>query len=275
MELISAGLFLVLLILWIPFVLLPIMIAFSRRHPNRVPILIVSIFLGWTLIGWVVALAWSLTAIPESARPVERPLTIEEKEARLRARLKGVAAFVAVVVALVGLNAVTKCSREGRGQRAATSGPPPPPTTLRVAVPAAVLRESASAESGRIASLPRGCTVRRMKSNDGWTFVALKPSCKELASSEKVYGWVASRLLEPTRDSSLPLTRVAAEAAHIRKYPSMSGVVAGRVPRGCRLRVLGERETWTHVELADGCDSIGPIDGSEGWIATRLLEPSR
>jgi len=39
---------------------LPFMIARRRNHPQKNPILIVNIFLGWTLIGWVAALAWSL-----------------------------------------------------------------------------------------------------------------------------------------------------------------------------------------------------------------------
>jgi predicted PurR-regulated permease PerM len=37
----------------------PIIVAVDRCHPNLVPITIINIFLGWTLIGWVVALCWS------------------------------------------------------------------------------------------------------------------------------------------------------------------------------------------------------------------------
>jgi len=40
----------------------PIVVAHSRRHPNRTPITIVTLFLGWTLIGWVAALAWAYSA---------------------------------------------------------------------------------------------------------------------------------------------------------------------------------------------------------------------
>lgn len=55
-------LFLVLLIL--AFIgLLPSVIAFVRRHHNRYAILVLNILLGWTLIGWAVALVWSLTAV--------------------------------------------------------------------------------------------------------------------------------------------------------------------------------------------------------------------
>lgn len=40
----------------------------NRRHPNLQSIVLLNIFLGWTLIGWVVALVWSASAIP----PVEQ-----------------------------------------------------------------------------------------------------------------------------------------------------------------------------------------------------------
>jgi Superinfection immunity protein len=40
---------------------LPAAIAYGREHRNAGPILIVNIFLGWTLLGWVAALAWSAT----------------------------------------------------------------------------------------------------------------------------------------------------------------------------------------------------------------------
>jgi hypothetical protein len=40
---------------------IPTFIALARGHPNCVPILIVNLSLGWTLLGWVGALVWSLT----------------------------------------------------------------------------------------------------------------------------------------------------------------------------------------------------------------------
>lgn len=40
--------------------MIPSVIAYSRRHPQRVPLLIVNLLLGWTMAGWAVALAWSL-----------------------------------------------------------------------------------------------------------------------------------------------------------------------------------------------------------------------
>jgi hypothetical protein len=45
----------------------PTIIGLIRKHPNMAPILAVNFFLGWSLIGWVVALAWALTA--QEGRP--------------------------------------------------------------------------------------------------------------------------------------------------------------------------------------------------------------
>lgn len=38
---------------------LPALNAYSKQHRNRAVILVVNLFFGWTLIGWLVALAWS------------------------------------------------------------------------------------------------------------------------------------------------------------------------------------------------------------------------
>ena len=39
--------------------LLPTGIAMLRRKKNKAAIFVVNLFLGWLLIGWVVALAWA------------------------------------------------------------------------------------------------------------------------------------------------------------------------------------------------------------------------
>jgi len=43
--------------------LLPALIAMVRGHPNAVAIVALDLLLGWSLLGWVVALVWSLTAV--------------------------------------------------------------------------------------------------------------------------------------------------------------------------------------------------------------------
>ena len=43
---------------------LPAIIGFRKR--NRIAILVLNLFLGWTFIGWVVALVWACTRDPET-----------------------------------------------------------------------------------------------------------------------------------------------------------------------------------------------------------------
>ena len=40
---------------------LPTIIGFLRNKRNKMAILTLNVFLGWTLVGWVVSLVWSLT----------------------------------------------------------------------------------------------------------------------------------------------------------------------------------------------------------------------
>lgn len=48
---------------------LPTIIAFARSKRDTMAILVLNFFLGWTMIGWVVALVWALkTDIPMVAR---------------------------------------------------------------------------------------------------------------------------------------------------------------------------------------------------------------
>ncbi|HEV3045896.1 MAG TPA: superinfection immunity protein [Solirubrobacteraceae bacterium] len=49
-----------LAILFLPF-WLPTIIAFYRKHPSKGGILALNFFLGWTFVGWIVALVWALS----------------------------------------------------------------------------------------------------------------------------------------------------------------------------------------------------------------------
>jgi hypothetical protein len=39
----------------------PTIIALARKQRNTVAIAVLNFFLGWTFVGWVVALVWALT----------------------------------------------------------------------------------------------------------------------------------------------------------------------------------------------------------------------
>lgn len=44
--------------------LLPALVALGRGHHQAWAITALDVLLGWTLLGWVAALVWSLTSIP-------------------------------------------------------------------------------------------------------------------------------------------------------------------------------------------------------------------
>ena len=64
--------FLIPLLVMLAIYCLPTIIAVNRNHHNRVPIILVNILLGWSAIGWIIALIWSFTS-PASANAVIQP----------------------------------------------------------------------------------------------------------------------------------------------------------------------------------------------------------
>jgi hypothetical protein len=57
----SASSGILLIIIAIGVYLLPTLVAANRKHNNEGAILALNIFLGWTFVGWVIALVWALT----------------------------------------------------------------------------------------------------------------------------------------------------------------------------------------------------------------------
>ena len=44
---------------------LPSVVAVARKHHHLLAIAALNAFLGWTVIGWIAALVWALTAVQE------------------------------------------------------------------------------------------------------------------------------------------------------------------------------------------------------------------
>jgi len=51
---------LLLIVLIFVFYFLPTLIAFLRKHKNKLAIFLLNLLLGWTVLGWVVSLVWSV-----------------------------------------------------------------------------------------------------------------------------------------------------------------------------------------------------------------------
>jgi len=51
---------LLLVVIIFVFYFLPTLIAFLRQHKNKLAIFLLNLLLGWTILGWVVSLVWSV-----------------------------------------------------------------------------------------------------------------------------------------------------------------------------------------------------------------------
>ena len=61
MQMQSLGLLEILLVVLIfGFYFLPTLIAFLRQHKNKLAIFLLNLLLGWTVLGWVASLVWSV-----------------------------------------------------------------------------------------------------------------------------------------------------------------------------------------------------------------------
>ena len=49
------------ILFWLAY-FVPSAVALIRNHKNKIAITILNILLGWTIIGWTVALIWSFTS---------------------------------------------------------------------------------------------------------------------------------------------------------------------------------------------------------------------
>ena len=51
---------LLLIVLIFALYFLPTLIEFLRQHKNKLAIFLLNLLLGWTVLGWVVSLVWSV-----------------------------------------------------------------------------------------------------------------------------------------------------------------------------------------------------------------------
>ncbi len=73
---------------------LPTIIAAARNHHRSTAILVLNLFLGWTIIGWVISLVWALKATDggrikhtefiEEPEPVENLITAKNGQLTYR-----------------------------------------------------------------------------------------------------------------------------------------------------------------------------------------------
>lgn len=55
-----------IIILVVLFYFLPAIVASNRKNPQTMSIFVLNLFLGWTLLGWVIALIWACANVSET-----------------------------------------------------------------------------------------------------------------------------------------------------------------------------------------------------------------
>jgi len=63
MTIFSAIFWLAAILVLLGFYFLPLLIAVKRKHHQGTAILVLNLFFGWTILGWIVALVWACTAV--------------------------------------------------------------------------------------------------------------------------------------------------------------------------------------------------------------------
>lgn len=80
------------------FYLLPAGIAIGRSRTNTGVIFVINLFLGWTLIGWVVALAWSIAKDNQVPKSIEEKKVIDDGIANLKPASNGFAKKALLII---------------------------------------------------------------------------------------------------------------------------------------------------------------------------------
>ncbi|HZP91356.1 MAG TPA: superinfection immunity protein [Burkholderiales bacterium] len=62
----------------VPLYFVPSIVAYARHHHNRLAILFLNIFLGWTFLGWVAALVWAGTYVMAEQLATAHPVVRRE-----------------------------------------------------------------------------------------------------------------------------------------------------------------------------------------------------
>jgi hypothetical protein len=87
----SSIIFLLIILLGVIIYFIPAINAYSKKKANASAVLTLNLFLGWTLIGWIVALVWSST---EDGKPqivvTSHRSSVEELEKLVVLKEKGV-----------------------------------------------------------------------------------------------------------------------------------------------------------------------------------------
>jgi hypothetical protein len=86
---------------------LPTVIALIRGHLSGLAIFLLNLFLGWTLLGWIIALIWSCTGNTAANLYRSEPAIIGP-DGRLIARRSGGSLWIVLILIIVAIAIIDK-----------------------------------------------------------------------------------------------------------------------------------------------------------------------
>jgi hypothetical protein len=86
---------------------LPTIIALARGHLSTLAIFLLNLFLGWTLLGWIIALIWSCTGYTAANFYRSGP-EIVDPAGRIVARRSGGSLWIILILILVAIAILDK-----------------------------------------------------------------------------------------------------------------------------------------------------------------------
>ena len=86
---------------------LPTVIALARGHLSTLAIFLLNLFLGWTLIGWLIALIWSCTGFT-AANYYRKDPQIIGPNGRIVARRSSGSLWIVLILIIVAVAIVDK-----------------------------------------------------------------------------------------------------------------------------------------------------------------------
>lgn len=86
---------------------LPTILALARGHLSTLAIFVLNLFLGWTMIGWIIALIWSCTGFTAANYDRGEPQIIGS-DGRIVARRSSGSLWIVLILILVAIAILDK-----------------------------------------------------------------------------------------------------------------------------------------------------------------------
>ena len=86
----------------------PTILAIDKHHPSPVAVFIVNLLLGWTIIGWIVALMWATGAPTNVINPVKTVSPIDAAIAPTNQSTTGITEEIRRLAALKAQGLITE-----------------------------------------------------------------------------------------------------------------------------------------------------------------------